>query len=70
MEDVYDIVDVGTNHIYALEANDGSKIYTHNSTMKSDYGEVLTIYSENDKIRDVLYNLFYDVLNIEFNLWP
>jgi hypothetical protein len=32
-------------------------------------GEVLHIKSNNEDIQQVLYNLFYDVLNIEFNLW-
>jgi len=32
-------------------------------------GEVLQIRSSNDDIQKILYNLFYDVLNIEFNLW-
>ena len=38
-------------------------------TLKNDLGEVLQIKSSNDDIQDTLYNLFYDVLNIEFNLW-
>ena len=38
--------------------------------MKSEYGEVLTINSSNDQIKKILHNLFYDILNIEFNLWP
>ena len=32
-------------------------------------GEVLQIRSSNEDIQKILYNLFYDVLNIEFNLW-
>jgi hypothetical protein len=32
-------------------------------------GEVLRIKSNNEDIQQILYNLFYDVLNIEFNLW-
>jgi hypothetical protein len=32
-------------------------------------GEVLSIRSSNENIQKILYNLFYDVLNIEFNLW-
>lgn len=32
-------------------------------------GEVLAIKSSDENIQRVLYNLFYDVLNIEFNLW-
>ena len=33
-------------------------------------GEVLAIKSADEDIQKILYNLFYDVLNIEFNLWP
>jgi hypothetical protein len=32
-------------------------------------GEVLQIKSSDEDIQKILYNLFYDVLNIEFNLW-
>jgi hypothetical protein len=39
-------------------------------TLKNDMGEVLSIKSNNEDIQNSLYNLFYDVLNIEFNLWP
>ena len=70
IEDVYDIVNAGDNHIYALEANDGSKLYTHNSTLKDEFGDVMTIRSDNAKVQDLLQNLFYDILNVEFNLWP
>ena len=45
-------------------------IYADESTMKSEYGQVLEIRSENENIHDILQNLFYDILNIEFNLWP
>ncbi|NIP30239.1 MAG: hypothetical protein GTN59_06655, partial [Candidatus Dadabacteria bacterium] len=45
-------------------------IYADESTVKNEYGEILTITSENDQIQEILYNLFYDILNIEFNLWP
>lgn len=38
-------------------------------TLKDDMGEVLSIKSTDDDIQKVLYNLFYDILNIEFNLW-
>ena len=39
------------------------------ASLKNDQGEVLSIRSTDDNIQKVLYNLFYDVLNIEFNLW-
>ena len=45
-------------------------IYADESTMKSEYGNVLTINSSNKNIQEILNNLFYDILNIEFNLWP
>ena len=45
-------------------------IVADESTLKSDMGEVLAIRSSDEDIQKILYNLFYDVLNIEFNLWP
>ena len=37
-------------------------------TLKNDMGEVLQIRSNNEDVQQILYNLFYDVLNVEFNL--
>jgi hypothetical protein len=45
-------------------------IIADESTLKNDQGEVLAIKSSDEDIQKILYNLFYDVLNIEFNLWP
>ena len=45
-------------------------IIADESTLKNDMGEVLQIRSSDEDIQKILYNLFYDVLNIEFNLWP
>jgi hypothetical protein len=67
--DVYDIVNVGDNHLFAIETNDGGKCYVHNCTLKNDIGDVLRINSDDENIKKILQNLFYDVLNIEFNLW-
>ena len=44
-------------------------IVSDEATVKNDQGEVLSIKSSDENIQRVLYNLFYDVLNIEFNLW-
>jgi hypothetical protein len=44
-------------------------IISDESTLKNDMGEVLQIRSSNEDVQQILYNLFYDVLNIEFNLW-
>jgi hypothetical protein len=45
-------------------------IYADESTTKNEYGEVLQIKSSNENIKEILHNLFYDILNVEFNLWP
>ena len=45
-------------------------IYSDESTMKNEYGKVLDIQTDNNQIYDILHNLFYDIINIEFNLWP
>jgi len=45
-------------------------IYADESTLKNEFGDTLMIHSDNQKVQDLLNNLFYDVLNIEFNLWP
>ena len=44
-------------------------IYSDECTLKNDMNDVLRINSSNEKIKETLNNLFYDVLNIEFNLW-
>lgn len=45
-------------------------IYADESTLKNAQGDVLTIRTDNENIRKILHNLFYDILNIEYNLWP
>jgi hypothetical protein len=45
-------------------------IYADESTTKNEYGDVLQIKSSNENVRELLHNLFYDIMNIEFNLWP
>ena len=45
-------------------------IYSDESTTKNEYGDVLAIKSSNENVSAILHNLFYDVINIEFNLWP
>tara|TARA_R110000782_G_scaffold262816_1_gene355122 strand:- start:1532 stop:3454 length:1923 start_codon:yes stop_codon:yes gene_type:complete len=44
-------------------------ILADEATLRNDQGEVLSIKSSDENLQKVLYNLFYDVLNIEFNLW-
>ncbi len=44
-------------------------IISDECTLKNEAGEVVQIRSSDENIQKILYNLFYDVLNIEFNLW-
>ena len=44
-------------------------IYSDESTLADQFGEILTIRTNNTQVQKILYNLFYDILNIEFNLW-
>ncbi len=43
-------------------------IISDETTSRNEYGQVLNINSQDENIRKVLHNLFYDVLNVEFNL--
>lgn len=45
-------------------------VYSDEVTVKAENGELLVIKSEDDKIKKILYNLFYDILNVDYNLWP
>ena len=60
----YDAMDTDAIIASALD------IVADEATLKNDMGEVLQIRSADEDIQKILYNLFYDVLNIEFNLWP
>ena len=44
-------------------------IIADEATLKNETKEVVQIRSADENIQRILYNLFYDVLNIEFNLW-
>ncbi len=59
----YDVMDQDAIIASALD------ILADESTLKNDMREVLQIRSANEDIQNILYNLFYDVLNVEFNLW-
>ena len=59
----YDAMDTDAIIASALD------IVADESTLKNDMGEVIAIKSSDEDIQKILYNLFYDVLNVEFNLW-
>ena len=43
-------------------------IYADETCAQDEKGRVLHIYSENEKIKEILEDLFYNTLNVEFNL--
>jgi len=59
----YDAMDTDAIIASALD------IIADECTLKNDMGEVLQIRSSDEDTQKILYNLFYDVLNIEFNMW-
>ena len=44
-------------------------IYADECVTKNELGDILTVHSEDQNIKEILNNLFYDILNIEFNMW-
>jgi len=44
-------------------------IYCDESTVDNIENRILKIKTDNPKVHKILHNLFYDIMNIEFNLW-
>jgi len=44
-------------------------IYCDESTVDNVENRILKIKTDNPKVAKILHNLFYDIMNIEFNLW-
>lgn len=59
----YDIMDTDAIVSSVLD------IITDECTNNSENGELLVINTSNSNLKQILHNLFYDILNIEFNLW-
>ena len=59
----YDVMDMDPIIASALD------IYADECLVPSEFGQVLTIRSKNENVKKILENLFYDILNVEFNLW-
>ncbi len=60
-------------HDYELMENDAIihsalDFYADESVVEDEHGDVLTIETEHPEIEKILHNLYYEVLNIEFNL--
>ena len=60
-DDVYDLT-VDEHHNFACNGT-----FVHNCA-QDEKGRVLHVYSDNEKIRELLEDLFYNVLNVEFNM--
>jgi hypothetical protein len=45
-------------------------IYADESTVKDEFGQILSIHSKDHDVQEILHNLFYDILNVEHFLWP
>ena len=45
-------------------------IYSDETVLKDEKGGVLSIKSEDENLQKILENLFFDILNVDFNLWP
>lgn len=53
---------------YTAEIASAMDIYADETCAQDDKGRVLHIYSDNEKIKEILEDLFYNTLNVEFNL--
>jgi hypothetical protein len=53
---------------YTAEIAAAMDIYADETVAQDDKGRVLHIYSDDEKIRDILEDLFYNIINVEFNL--
>jgi hypothetical protein len=53
---------------YTPEISSALDIYSEETVASDEKGQVLHIFSENHKIEKILEELFYDTLNVEFNL--
>jgi hypothetical protein len=60
----YDIMDQDPIIHAALD------IYADECTVNNEFGDILTIECEDQNIKEILTNLFYDILNVDFNLSP
>lgn len=59
----YDVMDMDPILASALD------IYADESLVPSELGQILTVRSADENVKKILENLFYDILNVEFNLW-
>lgn len=54
---------------FTPEISSALDIYADETTTYNEKGGVLEVVSENAEVKQILETLFYDILNIEFNIW-
>lgn len=54
---------------YTSEISSALDIYADECLTKNEFGDIITIKTNNDRIKKVLENLFIDVLDMDHNLW-
>ena len=59
----YDTMDMDPILASALD------IYSDECLTTNELGKMLVVHAEDDNIKGIITNLFYDILNIEHNLW-
>lgn len=64
----YDLVNVGEHHNFAVLTTNGTGVISHNCLTRNERGNILEIYSSNDRIKNKLDDLFYNRMNIDYNL--
>lgn len=55
---------------YTAEINSALDIYADETVAQDEKGRSLHVYSNNPKIKETLEELFYNTLNVEFNMRP
>jgi hypothetical protein len=58
----YEVMDTDSIIASALD------IYSEESTMKNEMGDMIRIKAGSSNVRKVLENLFYDIMNVDFTL--
>jgi len=59
----YDTMDMDPIIASALD------IYADECLSINELGKILVVHAEDDNIKGILHNLYYDILNVEHNLW-
>ena len=60
----YELMDTDSIIASALD------IYADEVTLKDEFGDTVKIKCDDKKVKGILENLFGDIINIDFNLWP